>query len=287
MNVGLIGLGVMGSRMAANLNSAGLLNRVYNRTPQRAQEFEERFGVTSSPTIRALVEGCDVVLTMLSDDGAVREVYAEIAPHVRKEMMVVDMSTIAPSTSIELAGSIKRGGAFMFDAPVVGNSSGLEKKEVSILVGGNEEKFNALRPVLQATAKEVVYVGINGAGLSLKLVHNLALASYIVALSEAAHFGLASGLGKDAIEKLFTSLSSIRSPNSALKVPKILNSDYTTTFSLKHMVKDLALIESEAARNHSPIPLASASLQLYRIAQQMGLGERDYIAVSELFRIRH
>jgi len=129
-----------------------------------------------------------------------------------------------------------------------------------------------------------LHVGPNGAGLSLKLVHNLTLGSYVVALSEAVHFGLEAGLEPSLIEKLLVSLSSVRSPNSAIKVPKILRSDYATQFSLKHMIKDLSIIESEARRQHSSMPLGSLALQMYRLAQNRGFAEEDFVVVAELFK---
>lgn len=283
MDVGLVGLGVMGSRIAANLNSAGLLKRVHNRTHQKAQEFEKTFGVRAS-TLQEVVDECDVVLTMLSDDGAVRGVYGNMLPRLRNGQILADMSTIAPSTSVDLSNEVKKKGATMYDAPVVGSSAGLEKKEVVVLVGGEAGNFDKLSSVLKAVAKDVIYIGPNGTGLSLKLVHNLVLGTYIASLGEAANFGMRLGVGSDAIEKLFTSLSSVRSPNSALKIPKILKGDYTPSFSLKHMVKDLGLIEVEATRHHSSIPLSSLSLRLFKIAEQQGLGDKDYIAVAELFK---
>ena len=86
------------------------------------------------------------------------------------------------------------------------------------------------------------------------------------------------------IEKLLVSLSSVRSPNSAIKVPKILRSDYATQFSLKHMIKDLSIIEGEARRQHSSMPLGSLALQMYRLAQNRGFAEEDFVVVAELFK---
>lgn len=281
-----MGLGVIGSRVAANLKQADFLHAVYNRTSSKAEEFAARFNMSALGDLGEVVRQCDVIVTILSDDSAVRQVYERLLADAGPEKTFLDLSTISPSASIELAGRLSRKGASMLDAPVVGSAGMVERKEAVLLVGGKVEDFERILPMLQTTAKEVVHVGVNGSGLSLKLVHNLALGSYIVALSEAVHFGLASGLAPELLERLFTSLSSVRSPNSAIKVPKILKADYTTQFSLKHMIKDLELIEEEARRLDAMMPLGSLALQLYNLAEKQGLSEQDYVSVAEFFRVK-
>ncbi len=286
MKVGLIGLGVIGSRVAANLEKAGLLNTVYNRTHSKAEELEARSGVRASRDLGEVVRQCDVIVTVLSDDSAVGEVYEKLLADAGPGKTFLDLSTISPSVSVELAGRLSRKGASMLDVPVVGSAGMVERKEAVLLVGGRDDDLERVLPILQSTSKDVVHVGANGSGLRLKLVHNLALGSYIVALSEAVHFGLASGLAPELLERLFVSLSSVRSPNSAIKVPKILKADYSTQFSLKHMIKDLELIEGEARRLDAVMPLGSLALQLYRLAERQGLAEQDYVSVAEFFRVK-
>ena len=284
MKVGLVGLGVIGSRVGAKLAEAGSLHSVYNRTRSKAESFGKAYGVSLSETAQQLVRASDVVVTVLSDDDVVRAVFEDFTAVKVVGKTFVDMSTIAPSTSVGISEQLSERGASMLDVPVVGSANMLEKKEAVLLVGGEKADFDRLSPLLHSIAKEVLHVGPNGAGLSLKLVHNLALGSYVVALSEAVHFGLSAGLEPSLIEKLLVSLSSIRSPNSAIKVPRILNMDYSMQFSLKHMIKDLSLIETEARRQHSPIPLGGLALQLYRLAERRGFSEEDYVVVAELFR---
>ena len=286
MKLGLIGLGVMGWRIAANLKEAGFIHAVYNRTRSKAEEFEARFGVKASSDLEDLVKQCDLIVTVLSDDSAAREVYDRLLAGAGPEKTFLDMSTISPTTSIEIANRLSQKGASMLDVPIIGSAGMLERREAVLLVGGRESDFKRVIPVLEAITKEVIHVGANGSGLNLKLVQNLALASYIVTLSEAVHFGLASGLKPELLERLFLSLSSIRSPNSAIKIPKILKADYSTQFSLKHMIKDLGLIESQAQRTGAAIPIGSISLQLYRLAAKQGFKDEDYVAVAELFRAK-
>ena len=284
MKVGLIGLGIIGSRVAANLSEAGSLHTVYNRTPAKAEAFRAGRIVRRSENIQELVRECEVIVTVLSDDAAVQAVYGGLSAVAVEGKTFLEMSTIAPSTSAAIAAEFRRRGASMLDVPVVGSANMVEKKEAVLLVGGETRDFERMSPLLHYISREVLHVGPNGAGLSLKLVHNLTLGSYVVALSEAIHFGLEAGLQPGFIEKLLVSLSSVRSPNSAIKVPKILRSDYTTQFSLKHIIKDLSIIEGEARRQHSSIPLGSLALQLYRLAQNRGFGEEDFVVVAELFK---
>ncbi len=284
MKVGLIGLGVIGTRVGAKLADAGSLDVVYNRTQAKAESFSKERGIRHSGSFQDLASECDVIVTVLSDDEAVLGVYGGLSEASVKGKTFLDMSTIAPSTSVGVAEQLKRRGASMLDVPVVGSANMLEKKEAVLMVGGEKGDFERVSPLLHSVSNQVLHVGPNGAGLRLKLVHNLALGSYIVALSEAVNFGLEGGLDPSMIEMLLVSLSSIRSPNSALKVPKILTSDYTMQFSLKHMIKDLNIIEAEARRQRSPIPLGSLALQLYRLAEKRGFADKDYVVVAELFR---
>ena len=284
MRVGLVGLGVIGSRVGARLATSGSLDVVYNRTRAKAEAFSKANGVRAAVDVRELVSSCDAVVTVLSDDDAVLSMIGELARDNMRGKTFLDISTIAPSTSILVSSQLGERGASMLDCPLVGSASMLEKGEARLLVGGKKTDFDAFSPVLHRIANEVLYVGQNGAGLRLKLVHNLVLGSYVVALSEAVHFGLAGGLEPEQIENLLVSLSSVRSPNSAIKVPKILKADYSTQFSLKHMVKDLGLIEAEARRQGSAIPLGGLALQLYKLVEKRGFLDEDFVAVAELFK---
>lgn len=284
MKVGLVGLGVIGSRVGEKLADSGSLHLVYNRTQAKAIAFGKARGVGVSQSAQELVRESDVVFTVLSDDEAVSSFFGGISGVQVQGKTFLDMSTIGPSTSVAIASDIKRRAASMLDVPVVGSANMVERKEAVLMVGGEDADFERMKPLLSQIANVVLHIGPNGAGLSLKLVHNLVLASYVVSLGEAVNFGLNGGLDPKMIEYLLVSLSSIKSPNSALKVPKILGSDYAMQFSLKHMIKDLNIIEAEARQRHSAIPMGSLALQLYRRAEKRGLAEKDFSAVAELFK---
>ena len=285
VRVGLAGLGVMGWRIARNLRDAGLLVGVYNRTFDKALKFSREYGVEAFRTPGELARASDVVITMLSDDDAVRNVIASndgVLNGLRPGSLVIDMSTISPSVSVELANMVRSRGGDMVDAPVIGTSVAVERKELVVLVGGSEDAFNRARDILQHTAKTIIHVGPNGYGLYAKLINNALLGSYVVALAEVVQLGRAFGLSDSVILDVLTKLSSARSPTSELKVPKMLSGDYSVQFALKHMRKDLDIVNREASIRGVPIPMASLALQFYRMAERMGLSEEDFAAVLKV-----
>jgi 3-hydroxyisobutyrate dehydrogenase len=284
MKVGLVGLGVIGSRVAAQLTKAKSLQSVFNRTSSKAKAFAKETGVSEERSVAELAQKCDVVITVLTNDSAVRDVMRSIFDGPLDGKTFIEMSTISPSTSAGLASELRGKGARMLDVPVVGSANAVEKGEAVLLVGGERHDFERHLPLLRAISSEVVYVGPNGSGLRLKLIHNLVLASYVVALGESINFGLDGDLDPQLIHKLLTSLSSIRSPNSAIKVPKILNSDYAVQFSLKNMIKDLEIILGEARLQGSPTPMTALAHQLYTLARIRGFSEEDFSVVAELLK---
>ncbi len=283
MRVGIIGLGVMGYRIGANLAKEGKLNGVYNRTQERSEKFQREFGVKGYSSVDEAVKDNELIITMLSDDNAVKSVMEQIIPNSANKV-IVDMSTISPRLSISLSKEIEEKGGFMLDAPVIGTSVMVEQRKLVVMVGGNEDKFKEVKPVLETTASTVVYMGKNGSGLYAKLVNNLLLGAYVVAIGEAFNFGVVSGLDKEQVETVLTKLSSARSPTTELKVPKLVKQDYTTQFATKHMRKDLEIIQGEATHESVVVPMSSLALQFYRMAEGMGLSEEDFCSVYEVFR---
>ena len=275
---------MIGSRVGARLDNAGSLDKVYNRTKSKADSFAQRRRVAISHDIKSLVSDCDVIVSVLTDDQAVRDFIGKTSDVSLEDKTFIDMSTISPSTSVSISAELGGRGAEMLDVPVVGSANAVERGEAVLLVGGEKGLFESNTHLLHAIANEVVYVGPSGSGLRLKLIHNLVLASYVAALGEAIHFGLGGGLDPALIHRLLTALSSIRSPNSAIKVPKILNSDYSTQFSLKNMIKDLGIIEGEARLQGSAIPMGALAAQLYTLAHERGFSGEDFSVVAEMFK---
>ncbi|WP_338601765.1 NAD(P)-dependent oxidoreductase [Sulfolobus tengchongensis] len=283
MKIGLIGLGIMGYRIAANLAKAGKLNVVFDRTQDKMEKFVKEYKVAKSSTTKELVESSDVIITMLADDNAVKSVVEPLTP-LMKGKILIDMSTISPTLSISLARKIENSGGLMYDAPVIGTSTFVEQKKLVVLVGGPKDKFDVVYDIAKETASAVVYMGSNGMGLYAKLVNNLLLGSYIAAVAEAYNFGVRAGLDPQQIANILTTLSSARSPTTELKAPKLLKEDYSTQFATKHMSKDLEIISREAQNLKVITPISSLALQLYKMAEALGYSEADFISIVEVFK---
>jgi 3-hydroxyisobutyrate dehydrogenase len=153
-----------------------------------------------------------------------------------------------------------------------------------VLVGGPRERYPEIEPILSVTAGRVLYVGPNGFGLYMKLAGNMMFAAFINGLAEAINFAQRAGLSPEQITDLFLNISGTRSPSSSLKVPKMLGSDYSVQFALKHMRKDTEIMVREAQRLKVPLPLTSLVSSLYRMAEGLGLGDLDVSALIELYR---
>ncbi|MBB5252785.1 NAD(P)-dependent oxidoreductase [Sulfurisphaera ohwakuensis] len=283
MRVGLAGLGVMGYRIGANLVKAGKLDVVYNRTVSRAEQFSKEYGVKYVTDPKELIKSVDLLITMLADDSAVSSFLLPLSPYA-KDKIIVDMSTISPSTSISIANEIMKNGGIMYDAPVIGTSIFAEQKKLTVLLGGPESHVNTVTEILKETASTIIYMGKNGMGLYAKLVNNLMVGVYVAALAEAYNFGISAGLKPEDVRKVLALYGSAKSPTSELKVPKMMNSDYSTQFATKHMRKDLEIITKETQNLHVVNPLSSLALQLYRFAEALGYSESDYAAVLEVYK---
>jgi len=279
--VGLAGLGVMGWWIAANLRKAGHLVAVYNRTREKAERFSKEYGVEVARSPKELADKADAIITMLSDSDAVSSFVGSVMDYLKGKTLV-DMSTIHPSVSVKLAQEVSRRGGKMYDAPVIGTSVFAQQAKLTVLLGGPKEGKEAVEDVLKATAQTVIYVGPNGAGLYAKLVNNLMVGVYVAALAEALEFGLKAGLEPNVITEVLNKYTSASPTTAGLKLPKMLNGDYSVQFATKHMRKDLEIIQDEAKGLKSPTLLSSLALQLYRISENMGYGELDYSAVKEV-----
>ncbi|AEE94308.1 3-hydroxyisobutyrate dehydrogenase [Acidianus hospitalis W1] len=281
--IGLIGLGVMGWRIGANLANDKKLDIVWDRNEEKRKEFAKKYNVKEAKTPQELVQSSDIIISMLADDNAVNSVISPLV-QLMKGKILIDMSTISPSLSVTLANKIKENGGVMYDAPVIGTSVFVEQKKITVLVGGPKEHFDKVKDLLSSTSSNIVYMGDNGFGLYSKLVNNLLLGAYAVALAEAYNFGIKSGLDKDKVAKVLMELSSAKSPTSEIKTPKMVSGDYSTQFATKHMRKDLEIIQREAQNLKVITPMSSLALQFYRMAEALGYSESDYISVIEIFK---
>lgn len=280
MKVGFIGLGIMGSRMAANLRKAGQELVVYNRTKEKAGPLLAGGAVwAGSPA--EVGKRADVVFTMLSKPEAVAQMALGkdgFLAYLKKDSLWVDCSTVNPSFSRHMAGAAKGKGVRFLDAPVGGSKGPAEQGHLLFFLGGDKKDVDEVKPLLDAMGKAVFHIGGHGMGSSMKMVNNLMLAQAMVAFSEAVVLGEALGISK---QTLFTTLdnSPVVAPFLAFKRSKIVEGKFDVEFPLQWMHKDLQLAADTAYEAGVPLPAGNIVKEIYALAVRSGLGESDFSAV--------
>ena len=278
--VGFVGLGVMGGRIALRLLRAGHTVTGYNRTRAKAAWLEaEGMRLAGSP--RAAAEASEVTFSMVTGTQALRAVtdgpdglLAGLGPG----KVYVDMSTVSPSASRELAGRVAERGAAMLDAPVSGSVVTLEEGRLSIMVGGDREVVDRVRPVLQDIGPTVTHVGPAGQAVLMKIATNLSLAVQMVAFSEGVLLAEKAGIPREtAVEVLLHSV--IASPMVRYRGPFVLKQPEEAWFDVDMMQKDLQLALEAGRELDVALPTTAVSNQLMTAARAMGLRERDFATV--------
>ena len=282
MNVGFIGLGIMGSRMAANLLKAGHDLTVHNRTKEKAEELLER-GATWAASPAAVVQEVDILITMLAHPEAVEETALGdegFLVTMREGQLWVDSSTLNPSFSKRMAKEANARGIRFLDAPVSGTKAPAESGDLTFFVGGSEEDVSRAQPLFEAMGKATKHVGDNGMGTSLKVVVNHMLATSMAAFAEGVAFGEGLGLSQ---EVLFDTLigGPLVPAFMGAKREKLEAGDYTPDFPLKWMQKDMQMVATAAYDAGVPMPLANLTKELYQAAVRRGHGDEDFSAIYE------
>jgi 3-hydroxyisobutyrate dehydrogenase-like beta-hydroxyacid dehydrogenase len=281
--LGFVGLGVMGGGVARRLLAAGHELHGWNRTPEKAAPLVAE-GLVLEESPRAVAEQGDVVFTMVTNVPALRAV-AEgedgIIAGLGPGKVWVDMTTAAPAVSRELAERVQETGAEMVDAPVSGSVSTLEEGRLSIMVGGNEETFRRVEPILLDIGPKVTRVGDNGQALLLKIAINLSLHVQMVAFCEGLLLAEKDGIDKEvAVEALLQSV--IASPMLKYRGPFVLEMPDEAWFNVNMMQKDMNLALDAGRKLDVPMPTTAISNELLTAARAMGLVEQDFAVVYEV-----
>jgi 3-hydroxyisobutyrate dehydrogenase-like beta-hydroxyacid dehydrogenase len=284
MKVGFIGLGIMGKRMATNLQKKGHELVVYNRTREKADQLLAK-GAQWSPSPADLAKKVKVVITMLAKPDAVSQTawlgQNGFLDNLTPGSLWIDCSTVNPSFSKLAADNSKQRNVRFIDAPVAGSKIPAEQGQLLFFVGGEREDVEEARSLFEAMGKAVFHVGGTGMGTSMKMVNNIMLGQAMVAFSEALVLGEALGIGKD---QLFSTLSAspVAAPFLALKRSKIEEGKFDTEFPLQWMHKDLHLAAETAYESGVALPAANVVKEIYALAIKNGLGEMDFSAVYKL-----
>jgi 3-hydroxyisobutyrate dehydrogenase len=285
--IAFLGLGTMGSGMAARLLGAGFPMAAWNRGAERAERLRQQgAAIASSP--RAAATDADVVISMVADDRASRAVWtgddgalAGLTPNA----VAIECSTLSPDWVLELAGLVEaRGGSFL-DAPVTGSRPQAASGEILFLVGGDADDLDRVRDILRPMSRDAVHMGPVASGARMKLVNNFMSAVQAVSLAEALAFSEACGLDRVAAMGVIGN-GAPGSPLVKTVGARMMSGDYSVNFQLSLMRKDVGYAFDEARRHGVNLSMAAATRDLFDAAIAAGLGDKDFAAVAEAIHRR-
>jgi 3-hydroxyisobutyrate dehydrogenase-like beta-hydroxyacid dehydrogenase len=281
--VAFLGMGIMGSRMAANVARAGFDLAVWNRTREKAEAVAQATGAELGESPAETCRGADAVITMVVDSPEVEEVlFGERGALERlpSRALVIDMSTIAPKAVTKIAERLHGRGIGFLDAPVSGSSPKAEDGTLTIMVGGSEEDFERARPLLESMGELIVHCGPQGHGQMVKLLNNTLAATNAAVLAEAINVAKLAELDLDALVRV-VGASSGNSTMLQIKASPMIEGDYVPLFKLDHMLKDVRHLVNAAHELGAATPVSDAAKTLYDAASGLGHGDEDFAAVIE------
>jgi 3-hydroxyisobutyrate dehydrogenase-like beta-hydroxyacid dehydrogenase len=273
-NVGLIGLGIIGSRAAAGLRGAGYQVYVWNRTPRPAPNF--------LPTPGEVADVCQLIQLFVADSAAVMSVLEAIAPKLKPEHVIICSSTIGPEATLEAARYVEERGARFLDAPFTGSKLAAERSQLVYYVGGDDPTYLRVRPMLEATSKAIVRAGGIGDAALVKVVTNQIAAANIQVLAEALAIVRKAGLPPETLAAALEH-HAVRSGVMDLKLPKMLSGDYEPHFSLKHMFKDVQLGIGLANALDLDTPATAVTAGVMFGAIKRGWADLDFCSIYKLY----
>ena len=282
-NIGFVGLGIMGGTMVERLIGSGHKVMGYNRTQSRADWLVD-LGMERGESPKHVAEQNSFVISMVSNTNALKmitEGQDGILSGLQPGSIYVDMSTVDPQYSRNIATKIKKSGSIMLDAPVSGSSVTLAAGTLSIMVGVYEESFHKAKPILEDIGPTVNYVGENGLALIMKIATNINLPVQILTMAESILLAETNGIPRDtAIEVLLNSV--IASPALKYRVPLMIDILAEALFDVDMMQKDLNLALNLAEKSDVPLPTTSIANQLLTSARAMGLARKDFACLYQV-----
>ncbi|HXE61994.1 MAG TPA: NAD(P)-dependent oxidoreductase [Bryobacteraceae bacterium] len=282
-NLGFIGLGVMGGQMVARLMEYGHTITGYNRTQSKAQWLIAK-GMKFAAAPRAVCEATDIVFVMVTNSAALEGV-AEgpdgILAGIGAGKVIVDMSTVSPAVSRDLAAKVRAKGADMVDAPVSGSVITLQQGKLSVMVGGARETFERVKPLLLDIGPKVTHVGDNGLALVMKIATNLSLAVQMLAFSEGVLLAEKSGIPREVAVDVLTH-SAVASPMVQYRGPFVLRQPEEAWFNVNMMQKDMLLALELGRQVDVALPMSASANQMLTAARAMGLAGKDFAIVFDV-----
>ena len=268
-------MGIIGSRVAGHLRAAGFPVAVWNRTPK-----PEEPGFLLSPA--EVARQSDVIQLFVADPTAVFEVIDAMSGELTPRHVVVCSSTIGHAATLEAARRVRQLGAKFLDTPFTGTRGAAEKRQLVYFIGGDEETFQTVRPMLEAVSKAIVRIGEVGQAALVKVLTNVISAATVQVLAETLAVTKAEGMAPESMAAALEH-HGIRSPMIDLKLPKLLNGDYDTHFSLKHMLKDVQFGLDMGAECHLDLPVTRSTAEAMRDGMARGWGDLDFACVMKRY----
>ncbi|MGL4573685.1 MAG: NAD(P)-dependent oxidoreductase [Burkholderiaceae bacterium] len=283
--IAFLGLGAMGSRMAARLLQSGHAVRVWNRSPQAAEPLAQQ-GASVATSPRDAVQGAEFVISMLSNDEAARDVwlspsYGAVAA-LRAGVVAIESSTVTPAWIRELDAAIKVQGAELVDAPVAGSRPQAQAGQLIYLVGGSAATFERVKPVLSAMGSAIHHVGPRGQGAVLKLAVNSLFGTQVAALGELLGYLKAAGVDAQHAGDILSGMP-IMSPAATGALRGMLAQDFAPQFPIDLVEKDFGYALASAEGLGAPLPVVAQVRAQFSAARAKGLGERNISAITRLY----
>jgi len=281
-NLGFIGLGVMGSEMVNRLLSKGHSVTGYNRTRAKSEWLVKK-GMKWADSPRGVAAAADVTFSMVTNSaalGAVANGPDGFLAGLTKGKTLIDMSTVSPAYSREIAAKVREKGADMVDAPVSGSVITLQEGKLSVMVGGRRETFEKVKPLLNDVGPKVTYVGENGLALVMKIATNLSLAVQMLAFSEGVLLAEKSGIARETAVDVLTH-SVIASPMVQYRGPFVLKMPDEAWFNINMMQKDMVLALELGRQLDVPMPTTAVTNEFLTAARGMGMAEKDFAVVFD------
>jgi 3-hydroxyisobutyrate dehydrogenase-like beta-hydroxyacid dehydrogenase len=278
-----MGLGIMGSPMAAHILRAEYPLTVYNRSVEKTAPLIE-LGARVAPGPRELAQASDVIIAMVADSEALDALLwgaGGAATAMDKTKVFINMGTVSPRYTRELSERLAPSGVTFIDAPVSGSRKPAEEGTLTILAGGNRERVTELTPLLETMGKKVIYCGEAGQGSMMKMAINLLLGVMMEGFAEAISFGVKGGLAEETIvEAVFA--GPLSCGLYRIKSAMFRQKAFPAHFPLRHMCKDLKSVIDTAYENGAPIPAGQTMLQLYRVGVGHDWGNLDFAAIYKV-----
>lgn len=287
MRVGMVGLGTMGEGIVPRLLGAGHTVTGWNRTKSKGEALIQQ-GMKWADTPREVAEQSDVVLSIVTDAVAVRNVALGpdgVISGLSSVGVYLDMSTISPEASREVAAEFRKIGKVMCDAPISGSPVTLNQGRASLMVGGDKDAFEQVKPVLLDIGAKATYIGDNGMAVQMKLAINLVLMVEVIAFGEGIALAEKGGVERNvAVEALLNSVAA--SPVLGYRGPFILEGKMPDKplADVNLQQKDMLLVLEQGRKLGSPVPLAAAANEMMNACRGLGIDHRDFVTAHEVYR---